>query len=82
MHTFFVWLVPGIKPTIMALKVPCSTTLGNSGPHWATEDHLLGVSECVGEYLSGTTNRQVNMREFAFVQTAQYIDGVTQSTTK
>ena len=29
-HTFYVWVVPGIEPTTLALQAPCST-------NWATE---------------------------------------------
>ena len=37
-HTFYVWVVPGIEPTTLALQAPCSTNWATEGP---LKVHLL-----------------------------------------
>ena len=42
-HTFYIWVVPGIEPTTLALQAPCSTNWATEGPQ---KDHKPLLQNC------------------------------------
>ena len=44
-HTFYVWVVPGIEPTTLALQAPCSTNWATEGPQLWWEKSIWSITK-------------------------------------